>query len=343
MKRKWCIGTLSAMGMLVLILDSKTAAIGAREGLALCMNAVIPALLPFIFLSQLLISALMGTSNPLFSVAERILKIPRGSGCIYIAGLLGGYPTGAQLVSQAYRDGALNNKTAQRLLSFCSNAGPSFLFGILSGAFSNILHVWCIWVIQILSNILVSRIIADPNTESVTIQTGNAVSPVVALKRSLFVMGQICGWVILFRVLTVFFQRWFLFALPLTGQICVNGLFELTAGCVGLYSISNEGLRMILCSAFLSFGGLCVTMQTISLSGALKIRSYISGRVLQCLISTFLTAILQYFILHRQEITPLSIAFWSVWVIIAVVFSIMLRRSEKNSSISSENGVQLVA
>ena len=48
---------LSAAGMLALILDGRTALQGASEGLALCMQAVIPSLCPFLFLSAILTSA----------------------------------------------------------------------------------------------------------------------------------------------------------------------------------------------------------------------------------------------------------------------------------------------
>lgn len=36
-----------ALGMLLLVLDSKTALLGAKEGVMLCLSSVIPALLPF--------------------------------------------------------------------------------------------------------------------------------------------------------------------------------------------------------------------------------------------------------------------------------------------------------
>ena len=39
--------TAAALGMLVLILDSKTALAGAREGIDLCIRTVIPSLFPF--------------------------------------------------------------------------------------------------------------------------------------------------------------------------------------------------------------------------------------------------------------------------------------------------------
>ena len=50
MRKKTEIVRLSvcALGMIVLILDSKTALSGCREGVTLCLNVVIPSLFPFL-------------------------------------------------------------------------------------------------------------------------------------------------------------------------------------------------------------------------------------------------------------------------------------------------------
>ena len=50
-KRKWIVSLAAAAGILVLILDSRTALAGAAQGLSLCLKTVIPSLFPFIFLS----------------------------------------------------------------------------------------------------------------------------------------------------------------------------------------------------------------------------------------------------------------------------------------------------
>ena len=47
MKQRDRTSILAALGMIVLILDAKTALSGAREGIDLCMRTVIPALFPF--------------------------------------------------------------------------------------------------------------------------------------------------------------------------------------------------------------------------------------------------------------------------------------------------------
>ena len=58
------IALLSAIGMMMLILDSKTALQGAANGIELCFRTLIPSLYPFFVLSILLTSALSAKYSP---------------------------------------------------------------------------------------------------------------------------------------------------------------------------------------------------------------------------------------------------------------------------------------
>ena len=58
-------GIGAAVGMLLLILDSKTAVTGAWDGIELCLRTVIPSLFPFFIISAALTSSLAGMKLPL--------------------------------------------------------------------------------------------------------------------------------------------------------------------------------------------------------------------------------------------------------------------------------------
>ena len=68
-------------------------------------------------------------------------------------------------------------------------------------------------------------------------------------------MGNVCGWVILFRILIAFLERWFLWLLPASVRVAVTGLLELSNGCCALAEIKDFKMRFLLCSGMLSFGG----------------------------------------------------------------------------------------
>ena len=117
--------------VVLIILDSKVAVAGAVEGVQLCITAVIPSLFPFIFLSMLTTGKMMGAKIRIIAPIANLCRIPKNAESLLIMAALGGYPVGAQAVHQAYSDKILNRNTARRLLGFCNNAGPSFVFGLL--------------------------------------------------------------------------------------------------------------------------------------------------------------------------------------------------------------------
>lgn len=286
-------GIAAALGVALLILDSKTALIGAQEGVTMCIQTVIPSLFPFFMFSILLTTSLMGRPVKLLRPICKLCHIPDGAESILIAGFLGGYPVGAQCVSQGFESGQLSHNDARRLLGFCSNCGPAFLFGMAASMFSAWWIPWALWLIHILSALLVGILLPGMPARCAPSRP-RRISPVEALDRSVRIMAGVCGWVIMFRILITFACRWFLWAVPVEYRVVFSGIMELSNGCIVLGEIENISLRFILCSGFLAFGGLCVTMQTLSVTSPRLDKSlYFPGKVLQCCISLTLACIVR--------------------------------------------------
>lgn len=316
-----CIGAF--VGMLVLILDSRTAMDGAQEAIALCVQSVIPSLFPFLILAGILTPSLISLNTPLLRPLGRLVGIPSGAEGILLTGLLGGYPVGAQMVTKAWEDRHLSREDAGRMLSFCNNCGPAFLFGILGVKFPEMWMVWVIWGIHILSAILVGILLPGKSKKSCRPAAEQSFSITQAMKAAVKTMGFICGWVILFRIILAFLDRWVLWLLPTDLRVFVYGLLELTNGCCCLETVSNTGLRFILCSVLLSFGGVCVLMQTASVTGKLGLGRYWTGKILQTLISCICSYFLQYFLfLPNEKVTIPPIASLMITIVL-VVFGFM--------------------
>lgn len=281
-------GIGACIGMLLLILDGKTALEGARSGIDLCIKTVVPSLFPFFLLSMLLTSACMGSSVKALHPVGRLLGIPRGAESIPIAGFLGGYPVGAQSIAYAFRGGQLSQKDAQRLLGFCNNAGPAFLFGMIACLFPRRWMAWSLWIIHIAAAVLTALLLPGKPLRETSMTPGSPLSISAALTNTVRVMATVCGWVILFRVVISFLNRWMLWILPAPARIAVTGLLELSNGCCELTAISDTSLRFILCSGMLAFGGLCVAMQTASVTEGLSLKTFFQGKLMQTCFSLLL-------------------------------------------------------
>lgn len=323
-------GMTITASMALLILDTKTALTGAKIGLDLCIQTVIPSLFPFFLLSILLVGNMTGVKTRFLHPICRIFRVPEGSEMLMLTGVLGGYPVGAQCVSQVFEQGQLSEHDARRMLAFCSNCGPAFLFGMVGAVFENIWVPWLLWAIHLFSAFLVSRIIPAGNNLPVNTQRKIGVTLPQALNSAIKVAASVCGWVIVFRIIIQFLQHWFLWMAPVPVQVAVSGLLELSNGCIGLGRIENTGLRLILCSGFLGFGGLCVTMQTYSIiSPLLDRKMYFPGKLLQTSISLILAGIIQLSFPVHAEILHL------LWfpLILGIISAIILRKLQNNSSI----------
>lgn len=287
MKRRKLTLTLTILAMVLLILDSRNTVRFAAKGIDLCIRTVIPSLFPFFVLSIYLTGNLGGSG-----------VLP-----VLISGFLGGYPTGAQAAAQLWRTGRITRTQGNKLLLFCSQAGPSFLFGMVAAQFPERSYLWKLWAVQILSALCVFLLIprdtycknipADPLQLSLT----------TAMQRALSAMVRVCGWVVIFRVILGYLSA---LHLSETVTILLGGILELANGCMELKSVESLELRFFLGAIMLNFGGICVLLQTASVAEGLDIGIYLLGKLLQ---TGFCILISLTFLGHWKGLIPILLIF----------------------------------
>lgn len=274
----------AAVGLLVLILDSRLAMEEGKQGVELCIKTVIPSLFPFMFLSAMVTLSGDAHQKTVITRTARMIGIPYEAAGILIPAFLGGYPMGAKSIGELFCRKELRKEDAERLLAFCSNAGPAFLFGMVSQFFTDKKTVLLLWLIHITGAILTAWIFserASENTDTAPCMSGTRQPDImIGAVRG---MAVICGWVILFRIVAGFLEKWILWLLPQWLQVILIGFLELSNGCCQLFLIPNEGLRFILCSCMLAFGGICIFFQTAAVTEGLSLKMYMKGKILQTL------------------------------------------------------------
>ena len=289
-KQKNVFLVLSAIGMAILVLDGKTAIMGMRAGIQICIHTLIPSLFPFLFLSGLLTDSLRSIRPGNFKHPLKRCRIPDSLAALLPIGWLGGYPMGARCAARLVSSGQASPQNATRFAVICNNAGPAFLFGILGCFFARKSTVFVLWFIHLFSAVLAGLFLFG----EIPLHSMEDTSPSRTfndiLNDSLWAMGSICGCVLLFRMILEFLNNWFLWLLPEEFQILVSGCLELSNGCLQLDRLSSEHIRFITASVMLSFGGFCVWMQTVSVFPALKLSLYIRGKLLQSYFSLILSA-----------------------------------------------------
>lgn len=319
---------LPATGLLALILDSRTGFLAAKDGVTLCIATLIPSMFPFFILSMLLTNALSGQSIWILRPVARLCGVPVGSESLLAIGILGGYPVGARNVIFSCHKGIISLKDAQRMAVFCNFAGPAFLFGYLGTIFDNPIYPWIIWGIHITSALFLGWIMPGGTWKTSGTSLCDSLSLPQALHQSILVMGQVCGWVVLFRVLIGFLDRWLFWAIPDTLGILFTGILELSNGCTMLCDLESDGFRFVLASTILGFGGICVLMQTCSIAGDVKLPMYLPGKAFQGCISFLLSYVVQFFLPGSNPVSVSSAILISV-VLCAIFLMLFLRKQEK--------------
>lgn len=101
----------------------------AAEGLQAWWKVVLPSLLPFFVVSELLLG--LGMVNFLGVLLEPVMRpffnLPGQAAFVVAMGFSSGAPIGAALTARLYREGSLSREEGERLVSFTNNASPLFL------------------------------------------------------------------------------------------------------------------------------------------------------------------------------------------------------------------------
>ncbi len=196
---------------------------------------------------------------------------------------------GAKLIGDFGRSRAITRSQARRMLTFCSTSGPLFMLGAVgagmlaspaAGAVIALSHY-----LGALLNGFLYRIFSsskpDPNHElpgRITVKKGNLLDLFTdSMITSFRALGIICGYIVLFMLITDFIQ----FSGVLNSlqtewsKGFIKGFLEMTVGC---NSISESGdltllYQCILCTFLISFGGLSVYAQSMSMLSGLNIGS----------------------------------------------------------------------
>lgn len=294
---------------LAILLQPATAYNGASFGLLLWFHNLLPSLLPFIILSNLMVKLDIASkvSRVLYPVFGRLLGIS-SDGCYpLLFGFLSGIPMGAKATADLVRENRISRRQAQFLIGMCNNASPMFIIGYISISQLKLPSVKYQLLLIIYGSAILSALIwrflsglYQKRKKKDTEAGPDDYERLVPKESSRFsfdlldgcimngfeTITRIGGYVIMFNILAQMLKE-FGGSSGLIKAVGM-GLLEITTGINQLCSLNIDNkIKIVLAATLCSFGGLSAIAQTKSVlqDSRLSISSYIAVKLLHALLA----------------------------------------------------------
>lgn len=272
---------------------------------------VFPSLFPFFVLSELLINygfiELVGEIFKPFM--NKVFRVKGVGAFALIMSLISGFPSSAKYIKELYNKNLINQNEATKLLMFTHFSNPLFILGTISLLFLNnkevgllilICHYLGNFIIGIIfrnyypskeenKNISIKKVLTEISNNRVKSNKKFGEIITTALLNSINTLILILGVITMFLVITTIIDN--NINLNSFHQSILNGFVEMTQGLkyVSLEEIPLK-LKCILSTMIISFGGLSVHMQVISILSDTKINylPFLTARIIHAIISSLL-------------------------------------------------------
>lgn len=268
-------------------------------------NSVFPSLFPFLIIGSILIDLKI----PLFlgeitkKIMYKLFKISGNSAFIIILSMFSGFPSSAKYIKELLINNEINEQEATKLLTFTHFSNPLFILGTITLFLHSKEIGMNILICHYIGNIFIGFLfrnyyISEYKNEKISLK--KAISKInnnlsigeifrKSITSSINTLLLILGTISIFLILTNIINS--NLNIPNFINVIINGIFEMTGGLSKL-SILNVSLNIkaILAISFISFGGLSVHMQVLTIISNTKIKyfPYFIARILHVIISTFI-------------------------------------------------------
>lgn len=302
--KKICYGGIVSFIFILIITSPLIAVSGATKGLLLWFHTIIPTLLPFIILSNLMVSLDIFHYFTFFlaPITKPILGISKNSNYAIVLGMLCGYPMGAKTCADLVLNKKISQKEGQYLLLFTNNVSPMF---VISYICDSVLRnqtiksglLFAIFLAPAITALIINKWYRHSvgTYHSTNLQVINLKKTIdfrlidQSIMNGFETVTKLGGYIILFSIISSFIQE--KLEINLLAKGFLLGFIEITTGIdyIGKMSLPLSVKTLIIC-AITSFGGLSSLAQTASIikEAGLSIKPYFFAKLLTGLLGAFI-------------------------------------------------------
>lgn len=335
-KKNYIFCFLITFLIILFTLNMNSCISAALDGCKLVVKSIIPTILPFCVICNLLIqydgidlySKIIG---PLFC---KPLGLSKNCSFPMAASFLCGYPLGAKYTCDIYKNGYITQQEFIRLSNIASNAGPIFLLGAIGASMLNSTLYGYILLIGNYVSALFIGIILKPKNKPIfkNIKTNNKTTVLFgdamksAIDNAISTTLNVAAYVIIFSVIISIIKNneytiliindiENLFKLPNNSLYALLlGSIEMTNGAKLISELSlNVPLKLGLISFLCSFSGLSIIAQVSSFFAEYKLpmKPYIIKKFIQGIFSFLITFLISNILLPESINTSSNTLYFS--------------------------------
>ncbi len=318
MKKTWISIIMMSIFIFIgiqILLESKEILNSVTFSFQVWKNNIFPSLFPFFVLSEILMNygfiELCG--ELLKPLMIKFFKTSSPTAFILIMSIISGFPSNAKYTKELLDQGLINEQEGTKILMFTCFSNPLFILGTVSILFLNNKEVGLLILLcHYLSNFIIGFLFRNfhPTKEIIKpVSIKKAIEAMhqkriqnplnfgqiltKALQNSIQTLLLILGTVTTFLVITTIIDHHI--QLNNYHQSILNGFVEMTQGLKYVSTLNIPlKLKSILSAMILSFGGLSVHMQVVSIISSTKIKyfPFLVARIIHALLASFLVFIL---------------------------------------------------
>ena len=237
----------------------------SKTAIDIWLNSIVPVIMPFFIAAGFL--KRIGVCN---SLPVRIYP--------FAMAVLSGYPMGAKISGDYYRDGQINEKELYSLLSYSMVTGPAFIVGTVGVSLLNSYAAGVALALSHYASAVINGLIYGGTG---LIKTGTSHRELISSDNQSYYniltdsiletfksMAIILAYIMLFMIICVTVSETEFFSSNgyEYGEALITGIMEMTVGCGKMSAVEINTLYLIPGVSFMiSFGGLSVLGQSMSM------------------------------------------------------------------------------
>ncbi len=296
--------TVLVIFFLVCMISAPSKFISASlDGVSAWAFNVLPSVLPFMFFTRTLsaLNVMPTLTRPFSVLTTKLFKTPPISIYAFFMAILSGYPVGSKMVADLYLQGQISKQDAFKMSSFCSTSGPMFIVGAVGVGMFHSTKIGYILFFSHFVGAIINGIIFrnfklkqnESNMENVKQQKTETINiSDIVTSSTLAILSVGCIITIFFIVITCFEPILSLF--PENIAYFLEGMIEITKGCLDLSTLSNLKMAVTMCSFVISFGGISTLLQSLTMLSAVKmpIKLFAFQKLMHAIFSAIVTFVL---------------------------------------------------